>query len=353
MLWPGASAPGRDELAHAPRARRRWKLRLCFAVALAPILASACSSDSPVAAAGAIPALLERVSGDRQIAPPGEQLARPLVVRILDTDGRPVRRVEVRWSATSGTITPTVALTDINGVASATWRLGTSPGEHTVRAEADGVAPTSYVAVVDPDASPLPDPLRSLALTTYDGSGQVVHPDYARLTGEFPLGTHALVITPYPYGNANFENPSLFAGDGRDRWNVPATVTNPVARPEGGYLSDPDMVYSSDARLLRVYYRQVTAANEILMIESADGARWTPPKLVARAPNHSIVSPAIVRRATDDWWMWSVNSGASGCGSATTSVEVRRSRDGIEWSAPRVVELVQAGGLFPWHIEVQ
>lgn len=50
--------------------------------------------------------------------------------------------------------------------------------------------------------------------------------------------------------------------------------------------------------------------------------------------------------------MWTVNSGPAGCTASSTTVELRRSTDGIEWSAPTPATLAQAG-VFAWHIEVQ
>lgn len=60
----------------------------------------------------------------------------------------------------------------------------------------------------------------------------------------------------------------------------------------------------------------------------------------------------MVRRDSRDWWMWSVKSGPAGCGAASTSLEVRRSADGMAWSPPRPTDLT-AGALWPWHIDVE
>jgi hypothetical protein len=60
----------------------------------------------------------------------------------------------------------------------------------------------------------------------------------------------------------------------------------------------------------------------------------------------------VVRRGPGEWFMWSVNSGPSGCSAAETTVELRRSADGLAWSAPATVALKQ-DGLWPWHIDVQ
>jgi hypothetical protein len=311
----------------------------------------ACGSDAPTANVGP-PVALERVSGDGQSAPPGTALDRPLVARLVDANGRPVRRTEVRWYASTGAVTPSVSTTDGNGTAKALWRLGDEPGEQRATATADGLDALVFVAFVDPGALPDRIPLHRIALATYDESGQVVHPDIAMPPFDGIDQTPRLAITPYPWGNANYENPSIFTGEGRDVWSVPAGLTNPVVKPDGGYFSDPDIVWLADRHEFRLYYRHVSVDNEILAVTSSDGVRWGASQVVLRAPNHQAVSPTVVRRGPTEWLMWTVNSGTSGCGSASTIVELRRSVDGLTWSVPTSVALSQPGAL-PWHLEVQ
>ena len=310
----------------------------------------ACRSDAPTAVGR--PASLVRVSGDGQSARPGEALERPLVARIVDADGHPVRRVDVRWSASAGIVTPAISATDANGEARAVWRLGTEPGPQRAAAIADGLDAVTFVAFVDLDALPDRLPLRAIVLATYDGSGQVVHPDIAAPTLDGIDDKPRLVITPYPGGNASYENPSLFEGDGRDAWTVPAGITNPILEPSGGYLSDPDILWVAEERELWLYYRRVDDGNEILLSTSQDGVGWSAPRAVVRVPNHQAVSPTVVRRSATDWLMWTVNAGATGCSSSKTTVELRRSPDGLVWTSPTTVTLAQPG-YHPWHLEVQ
>ena len=312
---------------------------------------AACGSDRPSGPAGP-PAVLERVSGDGQSAPPGAALARPLIARLIDADGHAVRRAEVRWESSAGVITPPISTTDANGDAKAVWQLGTEMGMQSATATADGLAPVVFVAYVDANALPDRLPLRSIAFATFDGSGQVVHPDIATPPFEGLDDRPRMAITPYPGGNANFENPSLFYGEARDVWRVPAGLTNPVVKPAGGYLSDPDLVWLPDRREFWLYYRHVNSGNEILVASSSDGIQWSAPRPVVRVPSHEAVSPTVVRRSATDWLMWTVNAGPVGCSSASTTVELRRSGDGVSWSPPTTVALSQPG-VFPWHLEVQ
>jgi hypothetical protein len=193
---------------------------------------------------------------------------------------------------------------------------------------------------------------RTLSLTTPEGSGQTVHPDFVTMPSGWGFSHQYLVITPYPNGNAGYENPSIFEGTAPLTWVPPAGVTNPVAAPLHGYLSDPDAVAVPESNELWVYYREVESRNEAYVIRSADGVHFTAPRVVASAKNHDLISPSVVHRGPGDWMMWSVKAG-DGCSSPSTSVELRRSTDGLDWSAPVEVSLSQAGGYFAWHIDVE
>ncbi|MGH9182113.1 MAG: hypothetical protein ACRDY5_10410, partial [Acidimicrobiales bacterium] len=244
------------------------------------------------------------------------------------------------------------AVTDARGKARAHWILGATPGPSTAIAAIPGLSPAVFDAIAESLEDLPPGEIRMLQVPTYDGSGQVVHPDYLRTpAGVLPRYQH-LAITPYPLGDATRENPSVFVGRRPGLWTLDPGAPNPVATPAAGYRSDPDLLYEPVTRELWLYYRQATARNTIFLVRSADGIVWSDPVPVAVVPSHELVSPAVVRRAPGDWWMWSVNAGPAGCAATTTTLEVRRSTDGLAWSAPQTAELPQPG-LYPWHVDVQ
>jgi hypothetical protein len=197
-----------------------------------------------------------------------------------------------------------------------------------------------------------PNTLRLLKLRTFDGSGQTVHPDFAQMP-DWP-NPFLLVATPYPFGAVGVENPSLYWRDSTYQWTPLGDRTNPIARPIGmSFLSDPDMVAIPATGDLLVYYRQVDDdANHVLLIKSRDGVHFTEPIEVVKGANHALVSPAVVRRDSTRWRMWTVNAGGDGCHAQSTVVELRRSRNGERWSKPIPVNLTQ-GGASVWHIDVQ
>jgi hypothetical protein len=189
-----------------------------------------------------------------------------------------------------------------------------------------------------------------LALDTYDGSGQTVHPDVVAWSPPFATTAFLLAVTPYPFGDAADENPSVFTGDGRT-WQVPPGLRNPVARPAAGHLSDPDVVHDPTTGRLRLYYREASDRNRIWLVESTDGVAWGAPRLVVTGANHTVLSPAVVLGPDGQWRMWAVD-GEGGCSAARAWLTLRRSADGVRWSEPERVALDQPG-FFPWHVDVQ
>jgi hypothetical protein len=175
------------------------------------------------------------------------------------------------------------------------------------------------------DALTLDAPL-VLTTPTYDGSGQSVHPDYAAAPSWWANQNSYLAITPYPGGDITKENPSLLTGTSSRHWRTIDGAPNPLALPGEGYLSDPDIVFDPDSRQLWMYYRYVGGGkNVIKLIRSSDSKHWTEPVDVVSEYNHEVVSPSVVRRGPNDWWMWSVNAGPAGCGAIATEVDVRHS----------------------------
>jgi len=191
---------------------------------------------------------------------------------------------------------------------------------------------------------------------TYDGSGQLVHPDAA----VFPRGWQGMrywiAATPYPGGNPKYENPSIYQGQSSREMMVPVGVTNPiVAPPSVGYLSDPDVVHDVEREELRMYYRQTADEHDqLFVITSRNGVQWSPAQLVVSDVRYSLISPAVVRESPTSWRMWTVNASAQGCYSlpAELVLQQRRSTDGIAWSAPEPVEL-RVPGRVAWHWDVQ
>ena len=173
---------------------------------------------------------------------------------------------------------------------------------------------TACAPDVDPDRIfEGPGVTRIVELTTYEGSGETVHPDVARVL-EGPLTGFWLTATPYPRAREKYENPSIWRSDDGISWREtgrPGLPVNPlVNRPLYGYNNDPDLVVAGGE--LRVFYldtqrRQYRPDDEhyqdLKVIRSADGVEWTVPTTLLRwqlDDEPLTVSPAVV--AVGEGW---------------------------------------------------
>lgn len=318
------------------------------------LVVAACRTDRPTTAPGdGVPHAISAFSGDMQIGAPGVPLEQPIAARIVDDAGAPVVHSPVTWSADDGgVVTPGASSTDGDGIAHARWALGAPIGiQHAHASSASGSGLVTEFRATSFDGSTPLEPIVVQNLDTPEGSGQTVHPDLVAMPSDWHGANAYLAITPYPNGNANYENPSIFARRDAMAWRPPFGIHNPVASPVSGYLSDPDALYVPELDELWVYFRAVESMNVIRVTRSRDGSHFSEPVTVVQGDNHTIVSPTIVRRGATEWLMWSVNSNV-GCSSTTTSVELRRSTNGLAWSAPQQVRL-SLPGMFVWHIDVQ
>jgi len=294
--------------------------------------------------------ILRRMGGDAQISAAGSDVPSPLVVRVTNARGKPLACVSLDWATTdSGRLEPEKTASNDSGLVRAAWTLGTRTGRHTATAALGTQVVTFSATAVEPLSL---GSVRNLRLATFDGSGQLVHPDVARVPRGWAPARRFLAITPYPSGDVARELPSIYESGDPAAWEVPEGVTNPIVRPWKGYLSDPDLLFEPHRRELWMYFRHVSRRNSVFLTVSRDGTHWSKPTRIVSAPNHELVSPAVVRVSEGNWHMWAVNAGPVGCKGNSTTVEHRTSTDGLHWSAAQTVDVSGPNALTPWHLDV-
>ena len=158
-------------------------------------------------------------------------------------------------------------------------------------------------------------------------------------------------MTPYPNGNAAYENPSVLVSNDGFTWEVPDGLTNPVAPNLGTYdNSDADLVYH--AGTLYLFYRDFAGDTEhILLRTSTDGVTWSAPTTIITTTatgGARRMSPSVVRAGDGTWLMWYVNAGAN-----PNQVEyVTASDPAGTWSAPTAATASDPEGRDIWHLDV-
>lgn len=192
---------------------------------------------------------------------------------------------------------------------------------------------------------------------TYDGSGVIVHPSVCYFPRAFNGYHWWAATTPYPSGNDDYENPSIFVSlDGTD-WIEPPGVTNPLVPFPGGSMfnADPHLYQGPDHRLYLTYGTFVSSGvtpNSVIISE--DGVTWSSPVVIH--PNNStnrLGAPTIWYDAAEAEWValgtYRQTSNSFTVGDAflrSTAPEI----DG-PWSTPTVVTISPALSLHPvpWH----
>ena len=121
---------------------------LAFFLPVLTALAAGCGGGLVVPSEGAA-AKIVIVKGDGQGAPVGAALPDSLVVRVTDSNDRPVQGQTVAFAVTAGggTLTPPSATTNADGVAGARWTLGPAAGPQTATATAAGGGAPPNVSV--------------------------------------------------------------------------------------------------------------------------------------------------------------------------------------------------------------
>jgi len=194
-----------------------------------------------------------------------------------------------------------------------------------------------------------------LVTPTYDGSGQVVEPTVLRFSNGWQGYFYWMAISPYPDipGQAAFENPSILVSQDGQNWSVPPGLTNPIEAPNEGNLADATLFYDDKSDRLWVYYLNDVGGIEyresLLRTTSADGIKWSAPEVLMSGLDTFVNSPSV-GKVGSTYYLWSVNSGV-GCQAKSTTMNQRISSDGLNWSAPLALNVIQPGYVI-WHLNV-
>jgi adhesin/invasin len=110
--------------------------------------ASSLASCGKTPTVEAAPGSLSLVQGDQQSVQGGQELPNPIVIRLLDVDGKPLAKFPVGFSIArgGGAVSPASVVTDENGEVKTKWTLGPSEVLQTLRASAGALDPLEISA---------------------------------------------------------------------------------------------------------------------------------------------------------------------------------------------------------------
>ncbi len=189
---------------------------------------------------------------------------------------------------------------------------------------------------------------RPLDISTYDGSGQAVHPDVLHLPEGFLGSTYWMAMTPYAWGDDRLENPSLRVSSDGVRWVEPLGTPDPVVpAPEqpSRHNADPELAVAGE-RLYLTYIEvdKDVRVTRLLQASSIDARTWDGPAELRVA--RFLVSPTFAQR-DDQWHLWCVTESPD---AGRTRVELATGPNPGEMSGSTICE-VRVPGHVVWHID--
>lgn len=190
-----------------------------------------------------------------------------------------------------------------------------------------------------------------LTVPTYDGSGQLVHPDI--LIEATAAGTRALLaVTPYPFTDNKFENPSLLTSVDGMTFEPVRGAPNPLVPPPAyDHNDDPDLRRDPVSGAYELLYLETLRPDRqtVVALRSTDLVNWTRRDAIVYDLSKGapfIVSPAAIVDDIGHTSMFFVDLGAS----SITSLEAD---DGMTWDSTAATRVaIELGGVIPWHVDV-
>ncbi len=222
------------------------------------------------------------------------------------------------------------------------WAIGVATFDATALGLAHARSPDPFVDAIRPGR---------LIIPTYDGSNQATHPDVLLERDAAGAPHLTMVMTPYPFSDRRFENPSLLvSSDGMSFTAAPGAANPLVPAPPRDHNNDPDLrrdPRSGDYEIL--YLESLRPERQTLVaLRSSDKGAWTRRDAVVYDLAHGapfIVSPAAI----DDGGRTYLFYADTTRGALYAMV----SPDGATWD-PRSAAPVQIdlGRIVPWHVDV-
>lgn len=195
----------------------------------------------------------------------------------------------------------------------------------------------------------------SFKLRSEDGSNEAYHPKVISFKEEWNGYKYWMTYSPFPHGNAKYENPWIVASNDLINWVEPKGIVNPVEPTPTPYVhkktynSDPHIVYNSDKDELDLFFRFYDSVNDIVILyhkSSKDGINWTEKEALMERDRtqNDFFSPTVIYE-NGTYKLWYVEK--------TRDIMYSESKDLHKWSKPRIINIeYYAKDVINWHLDV-
>jgi hypothetical protein len=164
-----------------------------------------------------------------------------------------------------------------------------------------------------------------------------------------------MVLTPYPFSDEKFENPSIYSSQDGLEWREPAPGVNPIVpRPPFDHNCDPDLTYREGQFLLfyletqrRKYRPDSLHFQDLRVATSRDGIEWSEAERLIRWDldrDPLYLSPTVVE-GPEGWRLYLVDA-------AGERIIWLPSDDLSSFAGPGGVLETGIPGIRPWHLDI-
>lgn len=198
-----------------------------------------------------------------------------------------------------------------------------------------------------------------LAIKSYDGKNEVVHPDVILKQDSSGKPIFYLAFTPYPYYNDKFENPCLhYSYDGLNFKRLDSLTDPIVPTPSRRHNDDPDILFDEHTQEFLMYYLETVNpdSQNVKLLTSKDAVYWNNKTAIhynLQNKEPFMVSPSIVKKSKKSFLMFYVNYFQND--TITNQIELIQSKNKLAWNKNKRTKITINGidpKLSPWHIDV-
>jgi hypothetical protein len=221
------------------------------------------------------------------------------------------------------------------------WAIGVTKLDATQLGLAHARTPDPFVDAIKPGR---------LVIPTYDGSNQATHPDVLLERDASGAAHITMAMTPYPFSNDRFENPSLLVSTDGMAFTAPPGVLAPlVPPPPKDHNDDPDIRLDPRTGEYEILYLETLRPERqtLVSLRSRDKVAWTRHDALVyefKTGARFIVSPAAIDEAGKTY-LYYVDA-------ATRVMYMMISDDGRWDPATEKPLALELGAIHPWHCDV-
>ncbi len=178
-----------------------------------------------------------------------------------------------------------------------------------------------------------------LDISTYDSSNQATHPDILYFENGFNGHYFYMVMTPYPYSNDHFENPSILVSENGVDFYEEIIGLNPLINaPQYGHNDDPDIMFDTEKNMFHLYYLETMEpdSQNVILLQSKDAINWSKERVIhydLQKGDNFIVSPTIIKTKIN-YYMYYVNLSLQG-----HPIQFLNSENGINWEKDSIFSI--------------